>query len=352
MDIKKAIAKEFEIIKKEVDLKKIPGACFAIITDKEIAYSCYGKKSLLPEEIDLSGDTLYDIASLSKVVSTSTMIAKLIEEDLLGFETKASSILEDFKYDDLTILDLLVHRSGYPADDKNYKLCKDANELWNFIINLPTTYEKGSRVEYSCFNYIILGKIIEKLKGNMEDYANEVLFEKLGTDNIMYNPSKKGRKGDCAPTEATEARGIICGEVHDGKAYILGGVSGNAGVFANIEAISLFVKMFLNNGTLNGIKILKKETMDLFKKAYTSGLNESRTMGGWYYADNNTSAGKNISKSCLYHTGFAGTSIYIDFERNCGLVLLTNAIHPNRDTNISQIRKEFHEQVLDIIDNN
>ena len=108
--------------------------------------------------------------------------------------------------------------------------------------------------------------------------------------------------------------------------------------------------MMLSDGVLHGETILKKETMELFKTSYTEGLNESRTMGGWYFGDLSTSAGTRVSKHSLYHTGFTGTSIYIDFERKCGIALLTNAIHPKRESPIAAIRKVFHEQLLDYID--
>ena len=350
MDVKNIILKECEILRRYVDRREIPGACFSIVTPKEIAYSSYGRKSLVPKETDLSSDVLYDIASLSKVVSTSTMIAKLIEEGSLSFDTKVSELLPDFRYDDVTVLDLIVHTSGYPADDKDYKKCQDKKELLDFIYRLPRTYKKGEKVEYSCFNYILLGRIIEKLKGDMDAYAKEVLFDAIGNERIMYKAAEKGRKEDCAPTEVTEARGVIQGEVHDGKAHIMGGVSGNAGVFADIEALSYFAQMMLNEGRLHGDQILSRETMKLFKESYTEGLNESRTMGGWYFGDRNTSAGTKVSDCCLYHTGFAGTSICIDFSRNCAIVLLTNAIHPNRQSNIALIRKNFHEQILEYID--
>ena len=352
IDLKNIVLKQTQLISKQVNDKQIPGACFSIVTPTQIAYSSCGYKSLIPQQTETTTETLYDIASLSKVVSTSTMIAKLIEDNLLTFDTKVSSILDNFIYDDVTILDLIVHTSGYPADDKNYKKCLNKEELYNFILHLPRTYQRGTKVEYSCFNYIILGKIIEKLKGNMEDYANEVLFNYLGNNHILYNPINKGRLDDCAPTERSDIRGIIQGEVHDGKAYILGGVAGNAGVFADIEGLSYFVEMMLNNGMFKGNQILQKETIDLFKESYTYNLNESRTMGGWYYGDLTTSAGTKVSKHSLYHTGFTGTSIYIDYDRNCGIVLLTNAIHPSRETSIVKVRKSFHEQIIDYIDHN
>lgn len=351
MDITDYLLEEYRIIKKYIDAGDLPGASFSFVTRDEIAFSHYGNKSLIPEKTEIADDTLYDLASLSKVVSTSTMVAKLIEEGLIDFDTKVSSIINRFRYDDVTIRNLIVHTSGLPADDKNYKKCKTPEELWEFTLNVDKTYETNSKVEYSCFNYIILGKIIEHFKGNMEEYANEVLFNKLGTGNIMYNPGKKGRKEDCAPTEVTDIRGVIQGDVHDGKAYILGGVAGNAGVFADIESVSRFAQMMLNNGMNEDNIILNKETTNLFKQSYTEGLNESRTMGGWYFGDPNTSAGNKISKCSLYHTGFSGTSVYIDYERKCAIALLTNAIHPSRETKIKEIRPAFYNDILEYIDN-
>ena len=129
------------------------------------------------------------------------------------------------------------------------------------------------------------------------------------------------------------------------------GLAGNAGVFADIETVSRFVQMMLNNGRYNNNQILKESTMELFKKSYTEGLNQSRTMGGWFFGDKSTSSGDRVSTCSLYHTGFTGTSIYIDYKRNCGLVLLTNAIHPSRETKMLEIRPRFHNELLDLIDN-
>ena len=347
----KTIDKAKEIIKEYVDSNELPGACFAYVTKDNYEYDCYGYKSLVPEKEELNTDTIYDLASLSKVVSTSTMVCKLLEEGLISFDTKVKSILNDFKYDDVTVLDLIAHKSGLPADDKNYKQCKSPEELWKFTLNLDKVHETGTKVEYSCFGYIVLGKIIEHFKGSIDQYAKEVLFDKLESEKIMYNPKKLNKEKMCAPTEVTDARGVIQGVVHDGKSYIMEGLAGNAGVFADIETVSRFVQMMLNNGRYKNNQILKESTMELFKKSYTEGLNQSRTMGGWFFGDKSTSSGDRVSECSLYHTGFTGTSIYIDYERNCGLVLLTNAIHPSRETKMLEIRPRFHNELLDLIDN-
>ena len=348
--MEKIIEKAKDIIKEYVDSDDLPGACFAYVTKDNKVYDCYGFKSLVPEKVELSVDTIYDIASLSKVVSTSTMVMKLLEEGLIHLDDKVKSILSEFPYDDVTVFDLIVHRSGLPADDKDYKKCQNGEELWQFLLNLNKVYETGTKVEYSCFGYIVLGKIIEHFKGSLEGYAKEVLFDKLESNNIMYNPKEKGRALDCAPTEMSDQRGLIQGVVHDGKANILNGLAGNAGIFADIETLSRFVQMMLNDGVYKDNVVLNKSSIEMFKKSYTEGLNQSRTMGGWFFGDKTTSSGDRISDCSLYHTGFTGTSIYIDFERECGIILLTNAVHPNRENKMMEIRPRFHNELLDIID--
>ena len=310
--MKNCLNKGKEIIKEYVDNNLLPGACFALVCKDEYVCDYYGYRSLFPDKEELTIDTIYDIASLSKVVGTSTMLSKLMEEGLIHFEDKVSDILDDFPYKNLTVLNLICHTSGYPADDKDYKKCQNKEELWSFIKNLELTYETGSKVEYSCFNYIILGRIIEHFKGSLQDYASEILFRPLKSENIMYNPEQFNKQDKCAPTEVTEARGVIKGIVHDGKAYINGGQSGNAGLFSDIETLARFTSMMLNDGIFESDSILNKESIERFKECYTKGLNQSRTMGGWFFGDKNTSAGELISDISLYHTGFTGTSIYID----------------------------------------
>lgn len=340
-----------KIIKRYADNGLLPGAVFAYVEKDSYEKDLYGYKSLVPSKVETSFDTLYDIASLSKVVATATMIFKLVEEGLISFKTKVVSILKEYPYDDVTIRDLLVHTSGMVGDDKRYKQCNSGEQLWSFMMNdLDRKYKRNEKCEYSCFGYITLGKIIEHFKGSLENYLDEVLCKPLKTNNIMYCPKKHNRENDCAPTEITDTRGIIKGIVHDGKCNILDGVAGNAGIFADIDGLIRFTQMMLNDGIYEDNIVLKKSTIDLLKKNYTIGLNEKRTLGSWFIGDNNQSSGDYISELSLYHTGFTGTSIYIDFDRNCAVILLANAVHPKRDNKMVEIRNLFHNQVLMSVD--
>lgn len=332
-----------DLLKKYVDDGKLPGGTFGFITLDNQEYDYYGYSQLVPEKKENNINTLYDMASCTKVVATTTMILKLMEENLISLDDNVSKHLSDFPYDNITIKHLLTHTSGLPGDDKRYKECKNKEELIKFMYSLSLNNKPSEFVEYSDFGFIVLGLIIEKYKGSLEDYANEVIFKPLGMNNTMYNPYLKNRKEDCACAEVTQARGVIQGEVHDGKAYILNGLSGNAGLFSCVEDLGKFCKMMLNDG----YPILKKETVDLLKQSYTQGLNLSRTLG-WIYSDKTTSCGDQVSEVSLYHTGFSGTSIYIDYVNKLAIILLINRVHPSRNDieTITSFRKQVHNLVL------
>lgn len=332
-----------QILKEYVDKGLLPGGTFGVITLDSEEYGNYGYSQVVPEKKENNVDTLYDMASCSKVVATTTMILKLIEDGIVGLEDSVQKHLPEFPYGNITIKHLLVHTSGLPGDDKRYKECKNKDELIKFMYSLPLNNESGKVVDYSDFGFITLGLIIEKYKGSLEEYANELLFKPLGMNNTMYNPYLKGRKDDCACAELTENRGLIQGIVHDGKAYCLNGLSGNAGLFSCVKDLGKFVKMMLNDGS----PILKKETVDMLKCSYTEGLNLSRTLG-WIYSDPTSSCGDQVSDCSLYHTGFSGTSIYIDFKNKMGIILLINRVHPTRNDSqtILEVRKRIHNTLL------
>lgn len=331
------------VIKEAVDLKLIPGAQYAFISNKNEEYGYYGYKQLVPSTLENNIDTLYDMASCTKVVVTTTLILKLIEDNKLSLDTKIKDILTDFPHQDINIQMCLTHTSGMVGDDKAYKSCKDKKEMYEFIKQLPLSYPCTTKVEYSDFGFIILGFIIEKLCGCIEEYAEKIIFRPLNMTNSIFNPYLKNRQEDCAAAELTDTRGLIKGIVHDGKAHILDGLSGNAGLFSNVKDLAKFTKMILNDG----YPVLKKESVDLFKKCYTSNLNLHRTLG-WCIACDEYACGKYYSDCAIFHTGFSGTSIYIDFVRSCAIILLTNRVHPTRgDVNyISNIRNKFHDAIL------
>lgn len=336
----------FEVIRKRVDCGHIPGAAFAFVTPGGSEFGFYGSRQLVPERLPLEEDTLFDLASLSKVVVTTTLCLKLIEDGKLELSTALSDILPDFPHREVTIQHILTHTSGIDADDKEYKKCRGEQELWDFIKAKSLCFSPGSMVEYSDCAYIALGRAIGAITGGLEEFAVKAIFEPLGMSDTMYAPSAKGLADRCAPTEVTAERGVIKGEVHDGKAWRMGGVSGNAGVFSTLRDVERFTRMMLCGGSLGQVQVLKEESVELLKHCYTEGLNLRRTLG-WFCNDPTASIGTHYSEHCIYHTGFTGTSIYIDFDRGCGAVLLSNRVHPSREHSVMQdVRNEFHDALL------
>lgn len=333
-----------DYLKDCVKTKKIPGIAVAYVTSDSnyfLNVGFKGYKNYLGDKYPVNDKTLYDLASLTKVVSTTTLILKLIEDGYFDLDTPVQKIIPEFKYSNVTIKHLLTHTSGLPADNKDYKKCINALQMWEFTLNEPQIYEPGTKVEYSDFGYIILGKVIEHYKASLEEYAREVIFKPLGMFDTMYNPHLKNRIEDCAASEFTDARGLIRGIVHDGKAFKLNGLSGNAGLFSTTKDLVKFVRMILDEG----YPVLKKDTVEMFKKCQTPNLNLSRTIG-WFFSDKTTAVADVCSDCSLWHTGFAGGSIYIDFVRNCAIIVLTNRVHPSRDNDITEIRKTIHGLIL------
>lgn len=325
-----------------VNNNEIPGASFAYIADKDY-FGYVGYKSLIPNKELVDEDTLYDMASCSKVISTTTCALQLIEKGYFSLDSKLSDILIDFPHTDVTIKDIMAHTSGIVPDDKEYKKYMGKKEIWKFFKDKPLQFKPGEKVEYSDFGYVALGFAIEHFVGNLKEYATENIFKPLKMNNTMYQPSDKL---NCVAEEDSLDRGLIRGEVHDGKAFRLNGISGNAGVFSNVKDLARFVRMMLNNGEYEGARILKPETIALLNNSYTEGLNRNRTLG-WLINDPENPVGDYASKHYLFHTGFTGTSIYIDLDRKLGIVLLTNRIHPSRNNDkIKTIRNEVHNILL------
>lgn len=302
----------------------------------------YGNRQVTPSEEANDFDTIFDLASISKVLVTTTCILKLKEEGLLLLETKIADILSDFKEKEITIKQCITHSSGLPADIDGYKLMS-RDEMIEAAMKIQKDPQWIGKVHYSDVNFILLGMVVAKLKGSLDGYAKEVMFEPLKMINTTYNPSEE-LKDRCAAYEWIENRGgVIRGVVHDGKAYKLGGVSGHAGVFTTLEDITHYVQMLLNDGIYQGKRFFSKDTMELLKHSQTEGMNERRSIG-WIISDGNYALGKNFSDRTLYHTGFSGPSMVIDFKRQMGCIVLANRVHPSRENKlILSARNTIHD---------
>jgi len=326
-----------ECIEDGVKNEVFPGANYCLIIDGEDYYGSFGKKALYPKVEKNNLDTVYDIASLSKVVGTTSAILKLIEEGKLKLDDKINKYLEFIDNDIVTIRDLLTHSSGYPALTPDTTEMTKVEPLLNDLYNCKLEYETGTKVVYSDVGFMYLGFIVDKLTGSMSKYLDEKFFKPLDMVDTAYNYKNILR---IAPTEEFKFRGMIRGFAHDEKAFLLDGVAGHAGIYSTVSDLGKFAKMLMNYGSYEGKEYLSSNSIKLIQEKHI--LNDDEDMYrsiGWIVK-------KVEGNEVIYHTGYTGTSILIDFKNKISFILLSNRVHPTREnTKIIRFRKEVEKLI-------
>jgi len=324
-----------ELLNSGVANKEFPGAHFAIIyQDGTVLKDYVGYKQVLPTKEKNQGSEIYDCASLTKVISTTSMVMKLIEEKKISLKTLVHQVLPRFKHYEITVYHLLTHTSGLPADVSRAKALVDKNDVLERIYEYDLINNVGEKIVYSDIGFILLGLMIEEItKMPLNEYAKKVVFEPLKMENTSYHPNKQL----CAPTEFRDDevyRGLLKGLVHDEKAFALNGVSGHAGMFSTVEDLAKFILSFLRNDET----ILKKATVDSLFIERERDFNNQGTLLirslGWQKKTKGSTSGDNTSyENTILHTGFTGCNLWIDKLAGIGFVLLSNAVHPKRENN-------------------
>ena len=288
--------------------------------------------------------TIYDLASLTKVVATTTAAMILFDEGKLSLDARVCDIIPGFvgKWkDEVTVRHLLTHRSGLPAGRELWRAPRTPEEARQAVIETPLAYRPGRYFEYSDLGADMLGWVVEAVSGQpLDQFVRERVFEPLGMNDTFFRPTDSLR-ARIAPTEVSPPRGYpLRGEVHDENAYILGGVAGHAGLFSTADDLAIFAQMMLNGGVYDGVRIVSDSTVRLF----TQRAAGSRALG-WEMAEGRHGAGEYLSPDAYGHVGFTGTSLWIDPQRNMFVILLTNRVHAARvkrpSTVIADVRADL-----------
>jgi CubicO group peptidase (beta-lactamase class C family) len=241
----------------------------------------------------------------------------------------------------------MTHTSGLPPFKEYWRTSKGKADTLKDIFAEPLEYEPGTKVVYSDLGIILMAEIIQRLTGKPLDVlANEYIFTPIGMKNTMYNPPKK-LWPEIAPTEIDNQlrHRLVQGEVHDENAYAIGGVSGHAGVFSTSPDLAAFCQMLLNGGVYAHNRILKRATIAEFIVPQPLAQN-TRTLG-WVVPTEGSSSGHYFSSHSYGHTGFTGTTIWIDPDRELFVVLLTNRVNPTRENHkIAEVRPAVHDAVM------
>ena len=341
------LAKADSAILDAISRKEIPGAVLGIVRHGCMAYKkAYGCRQVYPTIEPMTTETIFDMASCSKSMSTAISVMQLCENGMLRLTDPVANYIPDFcNWKDgegntatIRIQHLLTHTSGLPAYASVESLKKkygapNPEGLLEHICQVKRQFKPGTDFQYSCLNYIVLQNIIQKCTGqSLRDYAREHIFLPLGMQHTFYLPIGEDHSrwtNLIAPTTRQDDGSVLRGQVHDPLARIMnGGISGNAGVFSTVDDIALLCATLQNGGRWKGTRILSEQTV-LTMRTVPNWAKEFGRTYGWDVSSPYASCnGELLSSETYGHTGYTGTSIVIDPVNDISIILLVNAVHP------------------------
>lgn len=319
---------------------------------KVFAREFFGKRQIYPTELNITEDTLFDMASLSKLIATTMIALQFIEREKLFLDDSIGQYLEySGNYSDCKIIHLLTHTSGMPAGLPLFDMQHKKDDVLLSILDSESHCVPGEQVIYSCMGFIVLQRILETIGENsLDKLAQEYVFSPLGMKNTCYNPCIYNDFLQVAATERYPHNGEwATGHVHDENSYFLGGISGNAGVFSTLDDMISFAGMCSSKGlTSDGKVYLSRGIFDMSVKNYTEDKKESRGLGFQLKGSQDFPGGRYLSKGSFGHTGFTGTSFYVDNETGLWGILLTNAVHYGRENRSEYftLRRAFYDTMV------
>jgi uncharacterized protein YbbC (DUF1343 family) len=332
-----------QLVNKAVQDRQLPGAVVGVVRHGRIAYRrAFGLRGLQPAEAPMTTDTVFDLASLTKPVATATSVMLLLERGRLRLDDPVAKHLPEFGANGkeaVTVEQLLTHTSGLLADNEIGDYAHGAERAWERICQLGLKEPPGAKFIYSDVGFIVLGRLVEKLGGRPLDvFARQEIFEPLGMAETGFLPPAALRER-AAPTER-RGNSWLTGVVHDPRAHALGGVAGHAGLFSTVDDLAIYVQMLLARGTSGGRQFLQPDTVRLMTspRPVPGGLRAF----GWdvqtAYSANRGSgfpAGESFG-----HTGFTGTSLWVDPTSDTAVIFLSNRVHPDGKGNVNRLRGE------------
>jgi beta-N-acetylhexosaminidase len=339
------------VMERAVAERAFPGGVVAVGKDGALVHlRAFGRLSYDADAAEARPDTIYDLASLTKIVATTTVAMILVDEGRLDLGRPVSAFLPRFRGADkekVTVLNLLTHSSGLDWWAPLYQDTKGKQAYVEKIQAMDLVYPPGTKSLYSDLGLILLGEVLERVAGEpLDSFTAKRVLEPLGMKDTRYRPGAD-LLARIAPTEKDPWRGrVLRGEVHDENAFAMGGVAPHAGLFGTAGDLARFAQMILNGGVLEHRRIVAREVVERFTRR--AGVPESSRALGWDTCHPDSSAGDRLSPRSFGHTGFTGTSLWIDPERNMFIILLTNRVHPSRENNaIRGVRRAVADAVVD-----
>ncbi len=376
----------FSILEKAIAERAFPAASIAVTqANKLIALKSFGNFVYEEDLIgapsldsswrqggghDVKAGTLFDLASVTKAIATTTMAMILYERGLLEIEAPISGTVPEFltpdaRRRDVTFRMLLAHSSGLPAYEKLYLNVRGRDQLLHAAFTTALSADPGTRAEYSDIGFIILGVALERIAGEaLDTFCQREIFGRLGMSNTTFNPPSQTRPSipptaderefakplqstaDPAKVRSTFRNRIIQGEVQDENAFVLGGIAGHAGLFSTAEDVARFAHAMTEGGS----PILRPETLGIFTRREPSPAGTSRALG-WDTPSAPSQSGRYFGPNSYGHLGYTGTSLWIDPDRRASITLLSNRTWPDCSNQaIKQIRPRVHDAVIEALD--
>ncbi|WP_404712598.1 serine hydrolase domain-containing protein [Sphingomonas sp. MMS24-J13] len=337
--------------------KAFPGAVLAVGQHgRLIALKAFGRMSTAPDAPPMATDTIFDLASLTKVIGTTTAAAILYDRHKLDLDAPVVRYLPEFGgtagHDRITVRHLLTHSSGLTPPVTLWQHATDRDGILRQIYTMQVTEAPGTAYHYRDENMILMGEIVRRISGlPLDRFLQKEAFAPLGMTDTGFRPSAS-LLDRIAPTEQDDIlrHTLVHGVVHDENAFLLGGVSGHAGLFSTAGDLAKLAQLYLDGGRYRGVRLFRPSTAALFMTAQSIPAGSPRALG-WDMAAPGSFAGPLAAPHAVIHTGFTGTSIYIDPDRDAFVILLTNRVNPTRtNTLITQARPAIHTAVLAALD--
>jgi serine-type D-Ala-D-Ala carboxypeptidase len=347
----------FDLLEKAIATRAFPACSLAVTFGGElVAHKALGRFTYDPASPKVTTASIFDLASLTKVVATTAMAMILYERGLLDLEAPVTAIVPEFaggSDDDdsgrreITLRMLLAHSSGLPAYEKLFLSAKTREDLLQAAFTTPLAAAPGARAKYSDIGFIILSIVLDRLADESLDvFCQREIFGPLGMTHTTFN-SGHALKDSIPPTadDRSFRHRIIQGEVQDENASVLGGIAGHAGLFSTSEDLAIFAHAMLNGGH----PILRSTTIELFSRRESAPEGTSRALG-WDTPSVPSQSGKYFSPRAFGHLGYTGTSLWIDPDRQLSISLLTNRTWPDcQNQAIKQVRPAFHDAVIEAL---
>ena len=320
--------------------KQMPGCVVLIARHGKIVYlKAFGDRSIEPERVAMTADTVFDLASLTKPIATATSIMLLVEQGRIKLDEPIAAYIPEFGANGkgkITVRQLLTHQSGLIADNPIEDFADGPAKAIEHLLALKPTAPPATRFIYSDVGFMVLGELVGRVSGqDLPAFTRERIYRPLGMEETGFLPDEPLRRR-AAPTEEREGRWIQ-GEVHDPRAHALGGAAGHAGLFSTAEDLAVYAQMLLGDGEYAGVRVLARETVAAMETPHEVPGGALRGLGWDMQSGYSSNRGQGFSKRAIGHGGFTGTVFWIDPASQLAVIFLSNRVHPDGKGNVNRL---------------